>query len=38
MHPVANFLCQILFQQASKVLIERTLETIKNDFCKTAVD
>jgi hypothetical protein len=38
MHPLANFLCQMLFQQASKALIEKVLDTIKNDFCKIAID
>jgi len=39
MHPMANFLCQMLFKQAaSRTHLEKVLDAIKGEFCKIAMD
>jgi len=38
MHPLANFLCQMLFRQGSRTQIEKVLDAIKSKFYRIAQD
>jgi hypothetical protein len=38
LHPIANFVCQLLFKQSSISLLEKVLIAVKHDFAKLGMD